>query len=189
MAAPSEKLARSLQALKALQDKGTVAIRSSDLERLDRERLVANGFLLPVIKGWYVPSRPDEAAGESTAWYASFWNFCASYLNERFGIEWCLSPEQSVSLHAGNRSVPRQLLVRSPKGDNKITDLPHGYSRRCPVQHAGCKGHRVTNEGLRLYALLPALIDCPPGLFHIIRPTFARRSPDTGVFRASRKAA
>jgi len=128
MAAPSEKLARSLAALKYLQDRDVVAIRSSDLGRIDRERLVANGFLQAVIKGWYIPSRPDETAGESTAWYASFWDFCASYLNERFGTDWCLSPQQSISLHAGNRTVPPQLLVRSPKGDNKITELPHGTS-------------------------------------------------------------
>ena len=76
MAAPSEKLARSLEALKEIQDRNVVAIRSSDLERLDRERLVKNGFLQPVMKGWYIPFRPDEVAGESTAWYASFWDFC-----------------------------------------------------------------------------------------------------------------
>jgi len=50
MAAPPEKLARSLEALKVLQDRGVVAIRSSDLERIDRERLVRNGFLQPVMK-------------------------------------------------------------------------------------------------------------------------------------------
>ena len=38
MAAPPQKLARSLEALKSLQDRGVVAIRSSDLERIDRER-------------------------------------------------------------------------------------------------------------------------------------------------------
>ncbi len=89
MAAPSEKLARSLEALKKLRDRDVIAIRSSDLERLDRERLVKNGFLQPVMKGWYITSRPDEVAGESTAWYASFWDFCASYLDERFGVDWC----------------------------------------------------------------------------------------------------
>lgn len=166
MAAPSEKLARSLEALKALQDRGVVAIRSSELERLDRERLVANGFLQPVVKGWYVPSRPDEAAGESTSWYASFWNFCVSYLNERFGIEWCLSPEQSISLHAGNWAVPRQLLVRSHKGDNKVTGLPHGTSLlSVRYNMPDVEDIDVTNDGLRLYSLVPALIDCPPGLY------------------------
>lgn len=166
MAAPSEKLARSLEALEALQDRGVVAIRSSDLVRTDWERLTANGFLLPVIKGWYVPARPDETAGESTAWYASFWDFCASYLNERFGKNWCLSPEQSLLSHAGNRAVPRQLLVRAPKGDNKITNLLHGTSLlsvRLGMPEE--KDIDVTGEGLRLYALAPALIDCPPALF------------------------
>ncbi len=166
MAAPSEKLARSLEALKALQDRGVFAIRSSDLERTDRERLTANGFLLPVIKGWYVPARPDETAGESTAWYASFWDFCASYLNERFGKDWCLSPEQSLLIHAGNLTVPRQLLVRAPKGDNKITNLPHDTSLlSVRLNMPEEEDIDVTDEGLRLYALASALIDCPPGFF------------------------
>src|SRR5690606_34836510 len=116
MASPAEKLAESLEVLKELQDRGVVAVRSVDLSRTHRERLLQSGFLQEVMKGWYIPARPDEQAGESTSWYASFWDFCASYLNERFGNEWSLSPEQSLFLHAGNFTVPRQLLVRTPKG-------------------------------------------------------------------------
>ena len=166
MVAPPEKLARSLEALKVLQDRDIVAIRSSDLERIDRERLVKNGFLQPVMKGWYIPARPDAVAGESTAWYASFWGFCASYLNERFSADWCLSPEQSLLLHAGNRTVPPQLLVRSPKGDNKITRLPHDTSLLTVRYSMPDQQNIEVNNGLRLYALVPALIDCTPGLFH-----------------------
>ncbi|WP_243640678.1 hypothetical protein [Thiogranum longum] len=142
-----------------------VAIRSSDLGRTDRERLVKNGFLQPVMKGWYIPSRPDEVAGESTAWYASFRDFCASYLNERFGTNWCLSPEPSLQLHAGNRTVPRQLLVRSPKSDNKITELPHGTSLLTVRYSMPDKRDIETKNGMNLYALLPALIECTPRLF------------------------
>jgi hypothetical protein len=69
---------------------------------MHRERLLANGFLREVIKGWYIPSRPDEIKGESTSWYASFWRFSAAYLETRFGGTWSISPEQSLSLHAGN---------------------------------------------------------------------------------------
>ena len=68
MAKPSEKLAESLEVLHALQERGVVAIRSSDLTRTHRERLRQNGFLQEVIKGWYIPARPDETAGESSAW-------------------------------------------------------------------------------------------------------------------------
>jgi hypothetical protein len=96
MAKMSEKLANSLEALRELQKRGVVAVRSADLTRFHRERLVKNGFLQEVIKGWYIPVRPDQVAGESTAWYASFWDFCAAYLRERFGTNWSLSPEQSL---------------------------------------------------------------------------------------------
>src|SRR5680860_1034422 len=128
MATPQEKLADSLEALKALQDKNVVAIRASDLTRTHRERLIKNGFLQEVMKGWYIPASPNEDRGETTAWYASFWDFCASYLNERFGNDWCIAPEQSLSLHAGNRTVPAQLLIRSPRGGNKPTNLLHDTS-------------------------------------------------------------
>ena len=80
MATPSEKLAASLEILHALQANGNVAIRSADLTRTHRERLLQNGFLQEVIKGWYVPSRPDEVAGQSTAWYTAFWSFVVAYL-------------------------------------------------------------------------------------------------------------
>ena len=129
MARPPEKLAQSLQILRKLQTaEGAGAIRARDLSRTHRERLLRNGFVQEVIKGWYIPSRPDEVKGESTAWYASFWRFCGAYLEARFGVRWCLSPEQSLSLHAGNWTVPGQLAARSPRAGNKVTKLPHGTS-------------------------------------------------------------
>jgi hypothetical protein len=157
MASPEEKLAESLEALKALQGRG-VAIRSRDLSRTHRERLLKSGFLKEVIKGWYIASSPDEAPGDSTAWYASFWDFCASYLVERFGEEWCLSPEQSLSLHVGNRTVPAQLIVRTPKGGNKPTALPHGTSVFDVRNAMPPQNEVVEHDGLRLYSVPAALV-------------------------------
>src|SRR5690554_7521584 len=119
MATPSEKLANSLDALKQLQDKGVVAIRSNQLSRTHRERLQQSGFLLEVMKGWYIPARPDETQGESTAWYASFWAFSATYLTARFGSEWCLGPEHSLSLHTGDWTV------RSEEHTSELQSRPH----------------------------------------------------------------
>lgn len=60
-----------MQVLGRLQSStGAAAIRARDLSRTHRESLLANGFLQEVIKGWYIPSQPDERKGESTAWYA-----------------------------------------------------------------------------------------------------------------------
>lgn len=165
MAAPSEKLAQSLEVLHALQEKGPVAIRSADLSRVHRERLVKHGFLREVMKGWYIPTRPDETAGESTAWYASFWDFCAAYLDERFGTEWCLSPEQSLAIHSGNRTVPRQLAVRTPRGGNKPTELLHGTSIFDIRAALPEEEDRVVAQDLRLYSLPAALVACSPGYF------------------------
>ena len=128
MAAPADKLAASLAVLRELQAAGRVALRAADMTRTHRERLLKNGFIREVMKGWYVSSRPDEPAGESTSWYASFWPFCVAYLDSRFGKRWSVSPEQSVSLHTGNWTVPRQLLVRAPKGGNKPIGLIHDTS-------------------------------------------------------------
>src|ERR1700738_2091078 len=112
MAIPPEKLAQSLQVLRnLLTAEGAGAIRARGLSRTHRERLLRNGLLQEVIKGWYIPSRPDEVKGDSTAWYALFWRFAAVYLEMRFGRNWSLSPEQSLSLHGGNWTVPRQLVV------------------------------------------------------------------------------
>jgi hypothetical protein len=165
MASPHEKLADSLEALKVLQERGVVAVYSSDLTRTHRERLIKNGFLQEVMKGWYIPVRPDEARGASTAWYAAFWGFCAGYLNARFGTNWSLSPEQSLLLHAGNMTVPRQLLVRSPKARNKITMLPHDTSLFDTRAALPAAGQIAEKEGLRLFSIPAALVSCGTGFF------------------------
>jgi len=165
MANPGDKLAESLAALKALQDEGRVAIRSDDLSRTHRERLLAAGFIREVMKGWYAPSRPDEPEGESTSWYASFWDFVATYLNERFGDDWCLSPEQSISLHTGDSTVPKQLLVRSPRGGNKPINLLYDTSIFDIRLELPSANDIEVREGLRIYTLPAALIACAPSQF------------------------
>ena len=173
MARPQEKLAESLEALRQLQDQSVVAIRATDLSRAHRERLLKNGFLQEVMKGWYIAARPDDAAGESTAWYVSFWTFCAAYLRERFGSEWCLSPEHSLSLHTGNHTVPSQLVVRSPRGGNKATALPYGTSLLDVRAALPEEKDIAARDGLRLFSLPAALIASSPTFFEH-NPTDAR---------------
>ena len=165
MAAPSEKLADSLEMLHKLQESGIIAIRSADLSRTHRERLVKNGFLEEVLKGWYIPSRPDETKGESTAWYASFWQFCAAYLNHLKGDDWCLSPEQSIALHAENWAVPQQLLVRAVKARNNVTPLPHGTSLLDIRSNLPPEKSISAIGDLRVFTPHAALVACGPRCF------------------------
>ena len=173
MPSASEKLASSLEELESLQSKGMVAIRSKDLSRTHRERLLKSGFLKEVMRGWYIPSRPDENTGESTAWYASFWSFCAQYLSDRFGEDWSLSPEQSLVLHAGDTTVPAQLLVRAKKGGNSKTDLPHNTSLFDTRASIASGDALEISGGLRLFSIEDALI-LVPEVFYRNHPTEAR---------------
>ena len=73
------------------------------------------GFLRVVMKGWLIAPSPGTKPGDSTPWYASFWEFCARYCESRFGEQWHLSPEQSLLLNAENTVIPTQVVVYSPK--------------------------------------------------------------------------
>ena len=173
MPSAAEKLASSLEELETLQSGGSIALRSKDISRTHRERLLKAGFLKEVMKGWYIPSRPDENAGESTAWYTSFWGFCAQYLSDRFGNDWSLSPEQSLIIHAGNTTVPAQLLVRAVKGGNSKTDLPHNtslFETRATI--ASDEALEIV-DNLRLFSVEDALI-LVPEVFFQNHPTEAR---------------
>ncbi len=160
MPSPAEKLAESLEVLRKLQEAGGAgAIRARDLPRTHRERLLAQGFLRLVMKGWYISTRPDEREGDSTAWYASYWRFAAAYLEARFGKRWSLSPEQSLSIQAGNWTVPRQLLVRTPKGGNKIISLPYETSLLDIRAALPSVAESEVKDGLRVFSLESALIE------------------------------
>lgn len=165
MPTPAERLAQALESLEQLQSQGKIAIRTGDLSRTDRERLLKNGFLQEVMKGWYVPARPDQPAGESTAWYASYWDFCSDYLQDRFGAEWCLSSEHSLALHVGNRTVPKRLVVRSPRGMNNVTPLPENTSVLDVQMPLPPETDREIVEGLNVYSLPAALVSSSPSLF------------------------
>lgn len=179
MAAPREKLAESLDALRALQKGGRRVFRSAELSRVHRERLVANGFLQDVMKGWLISSGPSARPGDSTPWYASFWEFCACYCNDRFGDDWHLSPELSLSLHAEKTVIPEQAVVCSPKGTNHAVGLPFGtsvFDLKVPAMPA--RNDLVTRDGLRLFSPAAALV-------RVAESFFARNPVDTQVVLAS----
>jgi len=166
MAAPNEKLAQSLEVLKQFQDKDGIAILKSDaLSRTHRERLLKNGFIKEVMKGWYISNNPQERKGESTAWYSAFWKFCAVYLNDRFGKDWCVSPEQSILLHCENWTIPKQLLIRSSKASNNVTDLLFDTSLVDAVLTMPAETDFIEKNGIRIFSLTSALLACTPNFF------------------------
>jgi len=128
----SQKLAHSLAQLKQLQDQGVVALQSKMLERTDRERLVKHGFICEVMRGWYIPSSPDE---------------------------------QSIQLHIGDKTVPPQLLVRSPRGRNKPTPFIHNTSVFDLRLALPVKNQLTKIDGFRVYGLAAAIVHCSKNNF------------------------
>ena len=166
MSTPNKKLAESLDALKALQEGGRRVFRSDDLSRVHRERLLENGFLRELMKGWLISSSPDARAGDSTPWYTFFWEFCARYCNERFGDEWLLSPEQSLLLQGERTVTPDQVVVNSPKGSNNNVKLLFGTSLYdLKVSAMPAASEVVTREGLRLFSPAASLVGVPESFF------------------------
>ena len=166
MATPNEKLASSLAKLKKLQKDRRRVFRSSALSRAHRERLVKNGFLREVMKGWLISSSPAADPGDTTPWYASFWEFCAGYCAERFGDQWHLSPEQSLLLHAEDTVIPEQVVIYTPKGTNNTVQLLFGMSLYDLKQkEMPAKADSMERGGLRLFTPEAALIKVPEAFF------------------------
>jgi fido (protein-threonine AMPylation protein) len=163
---PNEKLAESLSVLRELQHGGQRIFRSRDLSRIHRERLLRTGFVREVVKGWLMSSSPGARDGDSTPWYASFWEFCARYCEERFKGGWHLSPEQSLLLHAQNTVIPAQVVVYSRKGTNHAMNLLFGTSLYDLKQAQMPPRADVSlQDGLRLYAPGAALVKAPEPFF------------------------
>lgn len=166
MVAPHEKLAASLAALEALQKTRRRIFRSGELTRAHRERLVRNGFLREVMKGWLISWSPGAAPGDTTPWVASLWEFCARYCAARFGEEWHLSPEQSLLLHTEHTVIPQQVIVYTPKGTNNTVGLLFGTSLYDLRQKEMPPAADLTERnGLRLFTPEAALIRVPEAFF------------------------
>ncbi|MDR1938989.1 MAG: Fic family protein [Tannerellaceae bacterium] len=168
MATIQEKLADSLLILKQLQNKdGLAVIKSSEISRIHLERLLNHGFLQEVMKGWYISSRPGSEPGDTTNWYTSYWYFISEYANARFGREWCLTADQSLSLYSGNRIVPGQIIIRSLRGSNNVVQLIHNTSLFDLKAAIATSVYKEPQWGLNLYSLPEALIECSPDFFRL----------------------
>ena len=167
MATIQEKLAESLTVLKQYQDKhpdNLVIQGAATLGETHTKRLVENGYLQMVIKGWYIPSLP-ESRGDSTVWYVSYWSFVVTYLDSKFGQSWCLSPELSLHFHSGKGVIPSQLIIRSEKASNNILKLPFNTSILDIKASVPEDAEQEARYGVRLYPLPLALLMAAPDYF------------------------
>lgn len=159
-------------------------LRSAAIQRRDREWLRRTGYLHDIVKGWYFLVRPGLAAGESTAWYASFWDFLDTYLTERFKDDYCLSATASLELHVGVNVVPRQVIAITAHGGKTLLSLPHETSLLVYQDAKSLPREVAKVNGIRVMPLPLALCRLPPVYFQAnpINAELALRAlPDVGA--------
>ena len=162
-AAGRQRLAEALERVHAAAERGIV--RSADMNRTDRELLQRRGYLVDIIKGWYFLAKPATAAGESTAWYANYWNFLSVYLESRFGEAYCLSAANSLDIHLGVSTIPHQVIVMCGRGGKSVLDLPHATSVLTYEERGGISWGVDVVNGLRAMPLALALCRLPETFF------------------------
>ncbi len=166
MATIQELLANSLTELQKIQNRdNSTVIRGSELSPTNLKRLADNGFLKPVIKGWYIICNPTVMEGDTTMWYASYWHFIKKYSTHRFGDNWCLSVEQSLSIYSGSTTVPPQIIIRSPRATNSRTDLIAPTSIFLLQANLPEKINNNNQFNLNLYSLEEAIIAASPTMY------------------------
>lgn len=170
MATVAERLAESLKQLKQLQDAENFVVLhgTEQLSRVHLTRLLNEGWLKEVIKGWYIASRPGME-GDTTDWYTSYWAFMSKYCTSRFGEGWSLTAEQSLDLHSGDTTIPLQTIIRNPEGNNNVTQLLYGTSLFNLKAKLPISIYIHPEYGVKMYALAEALV--------FVSPTYFRQKP------------
>lgn len=155
------KLANALTALHAVVGAGGGVVKGSQLSNAARVLLVKKGFLREILKGWYFVADPLAEPGDTTPFYANFWEYLSTYLEDRFGSDYRLNAEQSVMRHAFCNTVPCQVSVMVRRKMSQMQPLVHGHSIAI-YPDTEVDGASVLLGGLRCMPLMESLVKTPP---------------------------
>lgn len=162
MSQQNEMLAQALSTAKSASK--NEIIKSSDLDRGVRERLIHAGYLEEVMRGWYLLTTPT-GKGTTTLWFSNYRSFASEYLRDRFGEDnYCLSAESSLDIHCGQTTTPQQIHVLTRAPSNTVVNLPHGTSLVLTVDK-NFPSVIEKIDGLNVMPLAMAISRLSPGYF------------------------
>ena len=159
---PNARLVRALKALADLTSSNQFVVRGRELKSTDRRLLQDSGYLREILKGWYFVSNPAASSGDTTLFFANFWEYLGYYLSDRFGDSYCLNPEGSLLRHAQYNIVPKQLIVMA--NVTQKVDLAFDHSIMIYSASDGLPvGDNVADiGGVRCMSISMALAKLPP---------------------------
>jgi hypothetical protein len=123
-----QKLAKALTELHAVLGSEQGVVRGKQIKNSTRLLLLERSYLREILKGWYFVSDPLAEPGDTTPFYANYWEYLASYLTERFGTDYCLTAEHSLLRHAQHNVVPKQVNVMLAVNQSQAQELAFGHS-------------------------------------------------------------
>ncbi len=123
-----QKLVRALTELHQVLGSQSGVVRGKQLKNATRKLLLERGYLREILKGWYFIADPLAEPGDTTPFFANYWEYLAEYLNERFGQKYCLTAEHSLLRHAQHNVIPQQVNVMLAIKQSQIQELAFGHS-------------------------------------------------------------
>ncbi len=162
---PHKSLAAALKGAKEAADDGV--IEHSALDSRHAETLKRAGWLTPVIRGWYLLSKP-EPSGSSTIWYVGFRSFLKVYLLKRFGKQgYCLSADASLDIHTGEGHISRQITAITKRPSNQTIELPQDTSLLLYSDKKNFPTHLEKLNGIYVMSLPLALCRLSPTYYRV----------------------
>ena len=164
-----QRLARSLKELYDVLGADRGVVRGPQIGNETRLLLLKTGYLREILKGWYFVSDPTAAAGDTTPFYANFWEYLARYLGERFGADYCLTAEQSLLRHAQYNVIPRTVNVMLAVIQSQVQDLAFGHTIALYPGKGSFPAleHQYMLQNLRCMSVPYCLVNLPPRYFSV----------------------
>lgn len=142
-------------------------MRGPQLTNANRVLLLESGYLREILKGWYFVSDPTTEQGDTTPFFANFWEYLARYLGERFGMGYCLTAEHSLLRHAQYTVIPKTVNVMLEANQSQVQELAFGHTvAMFPGKSTfPTAAQTVSIHGLRCMSMPLCLVNLPPRHF------------------------
>ena len=162
-----DRLVKALTELHNVLGAERGVVRGPQLDNGSRRLLLQKGYLREILKGWYFVSDPTAADGDTTPFFANFWEYLARYLGERFGANYCLTAEHSLLRHAQHTVIPRTVNVMLAVNQSQVQELAFGHTVAMYPGRGGFPdgAHQIMIQGLRCLSIPYCLVNLPPRHF------------------------
>jgi hypothetical protein len=161
----SQRLARALSELHGVLGAERGVVRGPQISNATRVLLLEKGYLREILKGWYFVSDPTAGNGDTTPFYANFWEYLASYLGDRFGSNYCLTAEHSLLRHAQYNVIPPTVNVVLAVKQSQVLQLVFGHTLAMYPGGFPSPEHQHMVQDLRCMSVPFCLVNLLPRYF------------------------